>query len=63
MAQPVKRNSAAGRCRDNDNVTCSEPLCDPCGWNPHNGVRERRIRAAIQDRDAELRRKKARVLL
>ena len=60
MAKQVKETAApavtAGVCKYNAGLGCAEQSgCAFCGWNPHSEIRQRRIEAAMADRDAKLR--------
>ena len=60
MAKQVKEAAVpvvtAGVCKYNAGLGCAEQCgCAFCGWNPHSEIRQRRIDAAMADRDAKLR--------
>ena len=60
MAKPVKKKASLAVttevCKYNAGLGCSEQCgCNFCGWNPHSEIRQRRIEAAMADRDAKLR--------
>ena len=57
--KPTKiKPDAAGICRFHESLGCPDSektSCWRCGWNPDNGVRERRVAAAMREYRLKLR--------
>lgn len=52
MARDDDMELGAGGCRYTQGVTCASVKagdCAKCGWNPDNGVRERRVAKAMRE--------------
>ena len=56
MAQKPKSGATVTICPYHEHLGCADKsACASCGWNPHSGVRKRRVRAVMRDREEKLR--------